>query len=190
MVVCARRESVNGVAMITEAQVQKALERLDREIQKREVYKTLREVRIDSVKMLRLNEHKGSDQWFDHTMEIAKGYNSFNNDSALVYYTQGFDCAVEQNLDSVANAFRVNRATYLSISGYIQDALHEIEAIDTVGMSDGQRRIYSMQRAGFFLSFLVITKDFFLHRIIGTIAPLRRRAICCLCLRKARLNID
>ena len=27
------------------------------------------------------------------TMEIAKGYNAFNNDSALLYYSRGYDAA-------------------------------------------------------------------------------------------------
>lgn len=127
---------------ISSTDVSQALQQLDREIEKRGVYKLQREARIDSIRIVRMADAPDSPAWFAHTMEIASNYNSFDNDSSLVYYTQGLNRALAVGADSIATDFRLRRATYLSISGYIHDALKDIEMIDTVGMSTNQRRTF------------------------------------------------
>jgi len=78
---------------------------------------------------------RGSRKWLTATMEIAKGYNAFNNDSALHYYTIGANTAAARELHDLENEFLMRRATYLTISGYTHDALSDIERIDTAALS-------------------------------------------------------
>ncbi len=127
---------------ISDHTVEQVLLRLDGEVGKRDIYKLRREASLDSLKLARHGLEEGSPEWFDHTMDVARGYSSFNNDSALIYYSEGLDMAVEKGTDSLANDFRARRATYLSISGYINDAINEFEMIDTVGMTPTQKKNY------------------------------------------------
>ncbi len=127
---------------ISDKDVQDALARLDREVENREFYKQQRRLRIDSIRQRRLQCTDPGREWLGHTLKIALGYSSFDNDSALYYYTQGLDRALELNNDSIVNEFRIRRATYLSISGYINDAINELNMIDTTRLSEGERRTY------------------------------------------------
>lgn len=122
--------------------VEKALDRLDREIKLVDTYKMLREESIDSVRRVRNGIAPGGREWFACTMDIATRYNSFNNDSALAYYSEGLLLAQDMELDSLVAEFRVRRATYLSIGGYIHDALKELELIDTTRFDNGLWRTY------------------------------------------------
>jgi len=122
--------------------VNKALRQLDRELALRDTYKLHRELRIDSLKQKRADAAPQSAGWFDATMRIARGYSSFNNDSALAYYTEGLEFADRMGLDSISAEFRLRRAPYLSISGYVSDALADFEAVDTTAMTPGLKQTY------------------------------------------------
>lgn len=122
--------------------VEGALKKLDNEIEQRETYKRQREIGIDSLKQLRAKMTIGDNNWIEATMEIAKSYNSFNNDSALGYYSEGLKFAEMERCDSLIAEFRVRRATYLTISGYIHDALAELAKVDTTGFNNGLWRTY------------------------------------------------
>lgn len=134
--------------------VEAALRRLDAELGKREYFLEKRVSRLDSLKRLRTSL-AGRDTlgWLGATMEIARGYNSFNNDSALYYYTYGYDSALEiararrgsrigEVADSLSTEFKMRRATYLSLSGFVYDALNEYEAVDTSAMPPGLKASY------------------------------------------------
>lgn len=129
-------------AAVTRHDVDAALRQLDSEIRNITTYMTLREARIDSIKHSRTRLSQGSFPWLESTMEIAKNYNSFNNDSALAYYTQGLEIAEKQRADSLVAEFRVRRATYLTLSGYIHDALFELQQVDTTRFDNGLWRTY------------------------------------------------
>ena len=131
-----------GAASVTRGQAEQALRDLDREIRLFESYKSRRVARIDSMKTDRSTMAVGSHPWLEQTMAIAKSYNAFNNDSALHYYTQGIEWAAKAGTDSLETEFRLRRATYLSISGYIHDELNEIDDIDTTRLSEGLRSTY------------------------------------------------
>ena len=75
-------------AAVTHNDVDNALKMLDRELAHRDTYTNRREGGIDSLKQKRHSSPIQSNEWFDATMRIARGYSSFNNDSALAYYTQ------------------------------------------------------------------------------------------------------
>ena len=127
--------SYAGGAEIGNRDVEQVLSRLDREVAKRDVYKRLRVARIDSVRHDRRLSQPGSRQWFDCTMRMARDYSSFNNDSALYYYTQGLEKALSMGLDSLETEFRMRRASYLSVGGYISDAVDEFEMVDSFRLS-------------------------------------------------------
>lgn len=138
----------------TDQDVEGALRVLDREIPNRENHKQRRIGHLDSLKVeARAQLATDSLQFLETIMKIAKGYNSFNNDSSLIYYTRGYDIASaiakgsprrewRLKADSLAKEFRARRATYLSLSGFVQDALSEYQAIDTIGMSEGLKASY------------------------------------------------
>ena len=138
----------------TDRDVERSLIQLDNELKHRDHYLEKRVSRLDSLKKVRRGlEGKDTVAWLETTMEIAKGYNSFNNDSAIIYYTKGYDTALEiatatppsplaSTADSLQAEFRLRRATYMSLSGFVSDAVNEYEAVDTSRMNDGLKATY------------------------------------------------
>ncbi|MDE5980154.1 MAG: hypothetical protein K2G84_09005, partial [Muribaculaceae bacterium] len=138
----------------TDRDVERSLIQLDNELKHRGVYLEKRVNRLDSLKKVRKDlEGRDSLAWLETTMEIAKGYNSFNNDSALIYYTKGYDAALEMATamppsrlahaaDSMQAEFRIRRATYMSLSGFISDAIKEYDDVDTSRMNAGLMATY------------------------------------------------
>jgi tetratricopeptide (TPR) repeat protein len=141
--------------------VQQVLAQLDREIEHSDFYKIAREQHIDSIKQQRQQFPCKSKEWFDLTMQIAKGYNCFYNDSAIAYYTEGLNRALEVGVDSIITDFRSRRATYLTVSGYVYDALNEIALVDTIDMTIGEKRIYytSLRQMYYYIS------DFYVNNV-------------------------
>lgn len=131
-----------SASTITEKDVEAALDNLDRAMSRRAEFKERRLQSIDSLRHIQSRTEKGSIPWFDTTMDIARRFTGFYIDSALYYYSQGYDMASKMKLDSIADEFRALRATYLSIGGYIHDAMTEMEAIDTVGFSPARKLHY------------------------------------------------
>ncbi len=138
----------------TDRDVERSLIQLDNELKHRDHYLEKRVSRLDSLKKVRRGlEGKDTVAWLETTMEIAKGYNSFNNDSAIIYYTKGYDAALEiatatppsplaSTADSLQAEFRLRRATYMPLSGFVSDAVNEYEAVDTSRMNDGLKATY------------------------------------------------
>ena len=135
---------VTSASRYSDKDVEGLLKELDRELVMRDYYKERRLARIDSLKKARSADAADQGRWLDMTMKVAIEYNAFNNDSALVYYTNGLDRAVRLGCDTVAAEFRARRATYLSLSGYMSDALNEIAQIDTADMSERLKTVYYM----------------------------------------------
>lgn len=143
-----------AASTFTQRDVEQVLRSLDRELPNRQKHKQRRINHLDSLKVKARSElRRDTFAYLETTMSIAKSYSSFNNDSALVYYTRGYDVALEaaeaagqpglkMRADSMATEFRARRATYLSLSGFMHDAINEYSAIDTVGMSPGLRASY------------------------------------------------
>ena len=143
-----------AASSFTDRDVERSLTQLDNELKHRDHYLEKRVSRLDSLKKVRRGlEGKDTVAWLETTMEIAKGYNSFNNDSAIIYYTKGYDAALEiatatppsplaSTADSLQAEFRLRRATYMSLSGFVSDAVNEYEAVDTSRMNDGLKATY------------------------------------------------
>ncbi len=168
----------------TDRDVERSLIQLDNELKHRDHYLEKRVSRLDSLKKVRRGlEGKDTVAWLETTMEIAKGYNSFNNDSAIIYYTKGYDAALEiatatppsplaSTADSLQAEFRLRRATYMSLSGFVSDAVNEYEAVDTSRMNDGLKATYheSGRQMYYFISSYyggwLETYDYWNHRSI------------------------
>ncbi len=127
---------------ISDNDVEQLLRDLDKELGRRDFYKSQRSERIDSLKALRSNEKDRGERWLDLTMKVAIEYNAYNNDSALVYYTAGLDRAAQLGNDTIVDEYRTRRATYLSLSGYMSDALNELAQVDTAAMSTRMKQVY------------------------------------------------
>lgn len=115
---------------ITDSQVDQVLKRLDEELVKRDVYTDARQARIDSLKELYLKYTINDSVWLTSTMHLAEEYTAFNTDSALYYFTIGGNRARELQMDSIAMAFKIQKATYLPLVGFIQQAVSEYESIE------------------------------------------------------------
>ena len=168
----------------TEKDVERSLRQLDYVMSRRDEFKQRRVRHLDSLKTARNRVARvDSIGWLERTMEIAKGYTSFNNDSALLYFTDGYNMArdvasrhpgspVGNTADSLGMEFRMRRATYLSVSGFVNDALNEYDGIDTTRMGsvllanyyEAGRQMYSF--ISFFYDGYLSTYDYWNNRSI------------------------
>ena len=115
-------------------------------------------------------------------MRMARDYSSFNNDSALYYYTQGLEKALSMGLDSLETEFRMRRAIYLSVGGYISDAVDEFEMVDSFRLSPAQKRTYYSSARQMF-SYISNYYDGFISSYDYWYNVLSRlKGICCLIL--------
>lgn len=126
---------------VSDQQVKQALERLDKELDRRGLYISARQSRIDSLNNDRIGANTHG-RLLKTTMELANEYTSFNNDSAIFYFDQGYRTAVELNLDSLANIFRLKRATYMPLAAFIDESIREYSQIDTLSMADDLKELY------------------------------------------------
>lgn len=168
----------------TEKDVERSLRQLDYVMSRRDEFKQRRVRHLDSLKTARNRVARvDSIGWLERTMEIAKGYTSFNNDSALLYFTDGYNMArdvasrhpgspVGNTADSLGMEFRMRRATYLSVSGFVNDALNEYNGMDTTRMGavllanyyEAGRQMYSF--ISFFYDGYLSTYDYWNNRSI------------------------
>lgn len=170
----------------TEKDVERSLRQLDYVMSRRDEFKQRRVRHLDSLKTARNRVARvDSIGWLERTMEIAKGYTSFNNDSALLYFTDGYNMArdvasrhpgspVGNTADSLGMEFRMRRATYLSVSGFVNDALNEYNGMDTTRMGpvllanyyEAGRQMYSF--ISFYYDGYLSTYDYWNNRSIDT----------------------
>ena len=117
---------------ISDEKVEETLKRLDAEIEKREIYLTNKQNSIDALKSSFSTDTLKN---LDIMMEIGDEYVAFDNDSALIYYDKGYKLAKSLNIDSLATSFRLKRATYLPLAGFIDHATNEYDAIDSTQLN-------------------------------------------------------
>lgn len=127
---------------VTDKQVSAVLKRLDAELTQREKYIDARQSRIDSLHTLYALDLEGDSAWLASTMRLADEYTAFNTDSALYYYSKGYDRAATERHDSIALAFKLQRATYLPLVGFMQDAVNEYESINPDMVPGGLQELY------------------------------------------------
>ena len=127
--------STSYAISISNEKVEETLKRLDTEIEKRDIYLTKQQNTIDSLKS---SLSADSIKNLNTIMKIANRYVAFDNDSALYYYNKGYNLAKSLNCDSIAISFRLKRATYLPLAGFIDHSTNEFNAIDTTQLSPTQ----------------------------------------------------
>ncbi len=133
--------TVSGLA-ITDKQVQTVLDRLDAELLCRGKYTKAHQLRIDSLRGVYDKAKDNDVMRLEIAMNIADDYTAFNTDSALIYYSKGYDLACELGLDSVAMAFRLKRATFLPLAGFVKDAIDEYERIGADSVPENLKELY------------------------------------------------
>lgn len=131
---------VNG-AKITKEDMEISLHQLDKEISKRSDYIHSRQMRIDSLRN-GMTANMPTPRLLELTMQLGDLYSSFDNDSALIYFTRGYDKALEAGDSINAFRFRAKRATMLPLSGFVMESVDEYEAIDPTELSDSDRLFY------------------------------------------------
>lgn len=124
-----------------EQQLQQSLKQLDTELANSDKYLQKRISNIDSIKSL-LHDSPTLSQRLNLLRDIGDNYKAFNIDSALRYYTYGYDLSVDNGLTDEAASFRLRRATYLPLIGYIDDALTEFKAVNAQELSPSLLKEY------------------------------------------------
>lgn len=133
---------VSAVALpVSGSQVREVLSRLDEELLVGDKYINARQARIDSLGTLMRATTDGVSQLVV-SKALADEYVGFNADSALCYYDWGHDKAVAMGLDSVALAFRLQRATVLPLVGFVMEAITDYRKVDESQIPQGLKEQY------------------------------------------------
>lgn len=142
LVLCASITFNNSYALETsENEMRETLNRLDKEVAKRNVYISQRQSKIDSLKNI-LRKTTNANEALSLKLAIGDGYIAFNNDSAIAYYDHGYTQATALKKDSLSYVFKLKRATYLPLAGFISEAATEFEQIDTMQMPERLKELY------------------------------------------------
>lgn len=138
-------------ATITEREVSSMLKRLDDELEKRDYYIEGRQQVIDSLRGVIASPKVEKSTRLSTLLRLGDEYNSFNTDSALIFYTQGHQLALESGLDSIDMRFKLRMVTYLPLLAFTEDALRQFEAIDVNNLPEGlKEEYYDAQRQMYF----------------------------------------
>ena len=126
------------------------LHQLDRELNRRQHYMSLRQAAIDSVRRQRLKLPRDSRRWLEATLDIANRYGTFNNDSAMAYLTIGAISAESVGDKELLTEFRLQRSVALARGGLVNDALSERQQVDSTSLTPNQlANYYSLGRQMF-----------------------------------------
>ncbi len=127
---------------ISDSQVHDILRRLDSELENRHIYTDAHQLRLDSLNHAYAGEIDDEFRQLCIGMNLADEYAAFDADSAIVYYTHGYDKAKVLGADSIAMAFRLKRATVLPLAGFIEDAVDEYGKISISDIPHGMSELY------------------------------------------------
>ena len=134
---------LSSLAMpVTEMQVQQVLQRLDAELEARDVYINEHQSRIDSLRLLLVQETESSSARLGLLMTLADEYVAFNADSAVLFFDEGHKMSMNLGLDSLAMIFRLQRDTYLPLLGFIDEAIDDYDDISVVMVDGGSEMAY------------------------------------------------
>lgn len=132
---------IASAVSISQKEVDNSLITLDKMIKHRNTYIAKREATIDSLRH-RLHNATDVDQSLELTLEIGELFSSFNNDSSLIYFTQGYDRALQLGRNREALIFRAKRAANLPLSGFVHDGYAEFESINFASVPDDLMPFY------------------------------------------------
>ncbi|MDE6485866.1 MAG: hypothetical protein K2L14_10805, partial [Duncaniella sp.] len=143
--------NAHGEDELTRDDLIRELERLDSELQNREAYLNHRRKCIDSLAGLAGDSSLYPAARAEAMLNLGDALNSFDSEWALKIYNEGYRLAIDSSLSPADEKFQLRIATFLPLSGYIEEAIARYNSIDTTGMSterkieyfDAGRQMYS-----------------------------------------------
>lgn len=157
--------SISGIT-IKEQDVDAALKHLDFELARRQVYIDARQAHIDSIKALFYKAETGKADWYRLAMDLGDSYTSFNTDSALAYYYQGYEVAKVAGDSIEMKRFGLQHSVLLPLTGLIDYAIEEYKEVSSGGVPDELKELYydsGRQMYSYISSFYVNTPDISLY---------------------------
>ncbi|MDE5785997.1 MAG: hypothetical protein K2H98_05630, partial [Duncaniella sp.] len=141
----------SGKDELTRDDLVRELDRLDHELQNREKYLGIRRSCIDSLAGLTTDASLLPSPRAEAMLNLGDALNSFDSEWALKVYHDGYRFARDNGLSDACKTFQLRIATFLPLSGYIEEAIARYCSIDTTGMSlerkvdyfDAGRQMYS-----------------------------------------------
>ena len=134
--------TANAIKSVTENDVDNTLLKLDKELQNRDNYKIHRREKIKEIERLLTLHTDSVNKQISLTMQLSDAFTAFDNDSALIYISKGFDIAKNAKNDTMATYFLLKYITYLPLSGRTTRAIEIFQGIDTTGMSHNMLTAY------------------------------------------------
>ncbi len=113
---------VAGSENIGSKEVAMILEKLDSELEKRNIYLGKRRATIDSLRLAMNAPDMSVESKLETMLRLGDTYNAYNTDSALAIYSKGAAWAKELKLDSVAMRFELRRVTFLPLHALLHQA--------------------------------------------------------------------
>ena len=123
----------------SEEDVDSLLKRLDSELAKRESYISVKRDRIDSLKKVEMTAGIPDSLRFSAILSLGDDYNSFNTDSALMFYNIGFNRAQAAGLDSIALRFALRKTKVLPLVMFFSGSSQLMDSINSVEVPAGLR---------------------------------------------------
>lgn len=118
--------------------VRAILERLDGEIERRDVYISARQRSIDSLR----NHLRTSPRDLEAWERLGRAYTSFDNDSAINVIDHAQRLAAGAGDSIAALRLRLRRASLLPLAGFVHEAITDYNSIDTTALTRDDKILY------------------------------------------------
>ena len=118
--------------------VRAILERLDGEIERRDVYISARQRSIDSLRKHLKTSPRDLEAW----VRLGGAYTSFDNDSAINVIDHAQRLAADIGDSISALRLRFQRASLLPLAGFVHEAITDYQSIDTAALSREDKILY------------------------------------------------
>lgn len=131
----------HGAIGITDSDVDRALQELDRELGEADRYLSVHRNSLRRLSEIYAEERDTLEK-VSAALLIGDRYVAIDIDSAITYYGRGRDIARAANLDSLATVSAIKQAIYLPVIGFVEEATSIYGSVDTDGMSSDMMRLY------------------------------------------------
>ena len=132
---------LSGIAGAAEIDSAAELANLDRQLARRNEYIALRRSKIDSLKGVCSALPEGKEKLIA-LERLGDAFGAFDNDSTLYFYNRGLHKANSAGNDSMTVVFQLKIATYLPLSGFVNEAGIRFNDVDTTGLTPALHRLY------------------------------------------------
>lgn len=122
----------HGAIGITDSDVDRALQELDRELGEADRYLSVHRNSLRRLSEIYAEERDTLEK-VSAALLIGDRYVAIDIDSAITYYGRGRDIARAANLDSLATVSAIKQAIYLPVIGFVEEATSIYGSVDTDG---------------------------------------------------------